>query len=496
VIKVRQRAEVTGIEIDSRAAEEAQSRLDRVIVADVEEVEPDFPVAQFDAIICGDILEHLREPGAVLRRARGWLASGGRVVASLPNVRHHSIVRSLLDGNWTYEPAGLLDRDHVWFFTRSEIEELFHEAGLRIVDTQVVPGPGYAEWEQVGRPGVVKIGRLCITGLSHRDTEEFYVYQFLVVAVPREDESARAWQEEDHPASTRPASDAAALPGEMSSEGSPPSSWSGSVEAQRPVAHHRRVCPTLSRCAAGGSAREEFGSKPDLQEGSPGVCLDVSPFRSRRMRFTQNFITDFDQFNFWGEPFAFVRFGDGERAICIGRPVEAQDGWSYDGLASQFAGDLNASLRYNDPNYYMGISDGCCDRPSRDWYLSQLTVPIHQVTFANIFVNGNYRRFRQLELAGTVIVSSGRGDIQVPEDLVNGDYDLDGIINQLLSVDRPILVAAGPASCIIVHKYWMRAERRQTIVDVGSAIDELTKGRKTRQYQFPGSRTAELICTW
>ena len=33
-------------------------------------------------------------------------------------------------------------------------------------------------------------------------------------------------------------------------------------------------------------------------------------------------------------------------------------------------------------------------------------------------------------------------------------------------------------------------------VDIGSAIDEWTKGHKTRPYQQPGTRTAELICRW
>jgi hypothetical protein len=86
----------------------------------------------------------------------------------------------------------------------------------------------------------------------------------------------------------------------------------------------------------------------------------------------------------------------------------------------------------------------------------------------------------------------------VPDDLVTGRTDIDAIVERLLGVERPILLAAGPASCVIAHKYWMRADprRRQTIVDVGSAIDELTKGRTTRQYQLPGTRTAELICKW
>jgi hypothetical protein len=215
-----------------------------------------------------------------------------------------------------------------------------------------------------------------------------------------------------------------------------------------------------------------------------------------RMRFSQNFVRDFDQFDFWGAPFAFVRFGDGERAICMGKPVQAQDGWSYDGQATAFAGELNASLRCDAPGYYLGISDACCDPAAKQWYLQHVNVPLERLTFANIFVNANYRRFQQVDTSDMVIVASEGGDYWVPEDVMKSNFDLDRLIERLLPVDRPILVSAGPASCIIVHKYWQRAVKKQVIVDVGSAIDERTKGRKTRQYQVPGTRTAELRCMW
>ncbi|HWB11545.1 MAG TPA: glycosyltransferase [Pirellulales bacterium] len=218
--------------------------------------------------------------------------------------------------------------------------------------------------------------------------------------------------------------------------------------------------------------------------------------RCARMRFCQDFIRDFDQFDFWGAPFAFVRFGDGERAICMRKPVQAQDGWSYDGRATAFSAELNAALRCDLPGYYLGISDACCDAAAKEWYLQHVKVPLDRLTFANIFVNANYRRFQQIDTSDMVIVASEGGDYWVPEDLVNGNFDLDRLVERLLSVDRPILVSAGPASCVIIHKYWQRAAKKQVIVDVGSAIDEQTKGRKTRQYQVPGTRTAELCCMW
>jgi GT2 family glycosyltransferase/tetratricopeptide (TPR) repeat protein len=142
-----------------------------------------FPPGAFDAIVCGDILEHLREPEPLLRRARTWLAPDGCIVASIPNVRHHSVVRSLLEGNWTYESAGLLDRTHLRFFTRREIEKLFFRAGFMIGELNSVIAPG--DQNAMGNgPGSVRLGRIAIDGLSEREVSEYFTYQYLVRARP------------------------------------------------------------------------------------------------------------------------------------------------------------------------------------------------------------------------------------------------------------------------------------------------------------------------
>jgi GT2 family glycosyltransferase/tetratricopeptide (TPR) repeat protein/SAM-dependent methyltransferase len=183
-LKSRQLCRVTGLELDAAAAAAARKRLDEVHQGDVESTL--FPIVDgsLDAVVCGDVLEHLREPLTFLRRVRGWLRPGGTLVASLPNVRHQSVVRSLLEGNWTYEPAGLLDRTHLRFFTRRELEKLLHRAGFAQQSLAYVPGPGYAEWAAQGKRGEVRIGRLHIAGLDPADAEEFHVYQLLVTAKP------------------------------------------------------------------------------------------------------------------------------------------------------------------------------------------------------------------------------------------------------------------------------------------------------------------------
>jgi len=456
-LKARQPAQVVGIELNVEAAERARQKLDDVLVGDVERLEPGFAPASFDCVVCGDVLEHLLDPESFLSRARSWLAPDGVLVASIPNVRHHSVVTALLEGNWTYEAAGLLDETHFSFFTRRDMVSLFERSGFRVKRVGIVPGPGYDDWQRQGSPGEVRIGRLHLANMPPEEAEEFYVYQYLLTATLAASSESEAQGDIDGAASLADAMSQAPPPRE------------DHVGAHSRSAHAIRI----------------FNAKPR------------SSYKRSRMRFTQDFVRDFEQFDFWSAPFAFVRFADGELAICQGRPIEAaQDGWSYDGRASQFADDLNAALTYAAPDYYVGISDGCCDRPARDWYLDRLNVPLEQVTFANIFVNGNYRRFRKLDLSGTALVSCRGGDFTIPEDLINSDFGLDELVDRLLTVDRPIVVAAGPAACVLIHKYWLRPGQKQTIVDIGSALDEFIKGRRTRRYHDPTSPTANRICQW
>ncbi|MFI5455270.1 MAG: glycosyltransferase [Isosphaerales bacterium] len=182
-LKARQQAEVVGIELDESAAAVARQRLDQVFRGDVERLDLTLAPGRFDAIVCGDVIEHLREPDRLMRQARQWLSPEGCLIASIPNVRHHTVVRSLLEGNWTYESAGLLDRTHLRFFTRREIEKLFFRAGFAIDEMRSVIGPGDGEAMR-GRSGPVRLGRLSIDGLSDQDAAEYYTYQYLVRARP------------------------------------------------------------------------------------------------------------------------------------------------------------------------------------------------------------------------------------------------------------------------------------------------------------------------
>lgn len=183
-LKARRPTHVVGIERDPRAAAAAATRLDEVVVGDAEGPDVRFAPGTFDAVVCGDVLEHLRDPREFLRRVRGWLAPDGVLVASVPNVRHVSVLQALVTGNWTYEPAGLLDAGHLRFFTRRELEKLLFRAGFSPTAVEPVIGPEYAGWASAGSPPAFPIAGAQIGPMRAEDVGEFFTYQWLATARP------------------------------------------------------------------------------------------------------------------------------------------------------------------------------------------------------------------------------------------------------------------------------------------------------------------------
>ncbi|HJV08205.1 MAG TPA: methyltransferase domain-containing protein [Acidimicrobiales bacterium] len=129
---------VSGLESDEEAAEEARPHLDRLVVGDVESMDlaEAFGDERFDVIVFGDVLEHLRDPLAALRKAKALLSDRGSVVASIPNIAHGSVRLALLAGRFDYQDLGLLDSTHIRFFTRASVEDLFREAGMVPIDVR------------------------------------------------------------------------------------------------------------------------------------------------------------------------------------------------------------------------------------------------------------------------------------------------------------------------------------------------------------------------
>jgi 2-polyprenyl-3-methyl-5-hydroxy-6-metoxy-1,4-benzoquinol methylase len=133
---------VTAVEMDADALDELSEVADRVIVGDLNDPATlDGIEGTFDAIVAGDVIEHLLEPQRVVNQLARKLAPGGKLVVSLPHIAHADIRLALLQGRFDYSPLGLLDETHIRFFTFDTIKKLVANAGLMMVDVRRVRVP-------------------------------------------------------------------------------------------------------------------------------------------------------------------------------------------------------------------------------------------------------------------------------------------------------------------------------------------------------------------
>lgn len=87
----------------------------------------------FAGAILGDVIEHVRNSGPLLRQIASLVAPGGLFIAiSVPNVAFIETRLRLLFGRFDSTDAGTLDRSHRRFLTRSSVVETVRSAGLEI----------------------------------------------------------------------------------------------------------------------------------------------------------------------------------------------------------------------------------------------------------------------------------------------------------------------------------------------------------------------------
>ena len=169
-------ARLYGIEFNAQAAALA-SHFAVVESLDVETLDRPAWHEKFDYIILGDVIEHLREPQRAMKNLALLLKPGGCVLVSTPNVMHFSVFRMMLEGRWKYEDAGILDRTHLRFFTRTELLALLREAGL---EPQVVFES--REETEHDQAFIAQLAALLAPGV---DPDELHAYQWKAVAKKR-----------------------------------------------------------------------------------------------------------------------------------------------------------------------------------------------------------------------------------------------------------------------------------------------------------------------
>jgi SAM-dependent methyltransferase len=92
----------------------------------------DLPAGAFDAVVLGDVIEHLPDPGAALERIGGLLRPGGVLYLALPDAGSR-LARGMGRRWWSVLPT------HVQYFTRESLATLLRRHGFEPLHVATAP---------------------------------------------------------------------------------------------------------------------------------------------------------------------------------------------------------------------------------------------------------------------------------------------------------------------------------------------------------------------
>lgn len=167
---IRPERHVTGLKrAGGGTDEQAVSRLDRVLSGDLESDSLSLEEQSLDCIVADDVLARHADPCAILQRLRPLLRPGGRLIASLPNAQHWSVIDGLLRGNLQRSGISWSPRSSASasVFAIADIVKLFLDAGYlpRIVDRRSIAAP--PEWLASAQPVLIR-QRLDLSSFASR----------------------------------------------------------------------------------------------------------------------------------------------------------------------------------------------------------------------------------------------------------------------------------------------------------------------------------------
>jgi methionine biosynthesis protein MetW len=147
------------------------------------DIETDFALPfgkEFDFAILADVLEHVRNPKLVLEEIKQYLRDQGQLIVSLPNFCHWYVRIKVLFGRFEYQNRGILDHQHLRFFTLETIKRMLGESGYQIKEVEGIPIP-FSLILHKNSPGLCNFFYR-FNLLAIKLLKRLFAYQFILVA--------------------------------------------------------------------------------------------------------------------------------------------------------------------------------------------------------------------------------------------------------------------------------------------------------------------------
>lgn len=221
------------------------------------------------------------------------------------------------------------------------------------------------------------------------------------------------------------------------------------------------------------------------------------------------------------DPISFFRYGDGEVMLINGDSVGFNtqayqvDKWSSPNKKTKLGKIIEEPLLKTKDNWYYGIPCKCCNEYCKNEILKKIKTQDSNITYANLFVNSNYKFFikwiSNLNEKVILIANHDGKDkkypfeveeyVSTPDDCVtffekNGDKFFTELTYKFSKINNKLIfVSSGPlAKAIVYHLSIVNNQNRY--IDVGSALDEYIHSKKTRPYMIEGTVYSNKICTY
>jgi hypothetical protein len=223
------------------------------------------------------------------------------------------------------------------------------------------------------------------------------------------------------------------------------------------------------------------------------------------------------------ENFAFSKSADGEMRIMQGDNIDllakANGEFKYDKndeTDTKYRDKLIEAFQYQAPNYFVSVGCPCCVGSNNyNWMKEFSKQDEESITWANVFVNGNYRFYvdnfiPEYSNHKVIFVCNHKAkinnlfkdnlvkDFRVGTNAWKNDYGLIEEMKQYINnndiENHLLLFAAGPFGNILIYELF-KHNPNNIYLDIGSTLDPMIGLGGTRGYHL-GAQTLNKVCTW